>query len=256
MPTSSDDWIPFLERTGGVAPDLIGFGRSGKGGHLEYSLDCLTDFVDNFVDNWGLGRLELVAARLGRSGRAALSLRAPRPHRALVLFNSVPLVPGFHWHRVARLWRRPVIGELAMGATTSGSSRGRSERGRQAGWPDARIDAVWQQFDQGTQRAILRLLPLCGRAALEAAGAPLDTLDAARPRDLGRAGPWLAPALGEATTKRLADAPPRASVDAGHWPWLDEPRRGSSGVAARPGARRRRNHDQAPPRRPPIATTS
>src|SRR5579863_8174612 len=29
--TSSDDLIPFLERTGGLAPDVVGFGRSGKG---------------------------------------------------------------------------------------------------------------------------------------------------------------------------------------------------------------------------------
>jgi pimeloyl-ACP methyl ester carboxylesterase len=27
IPTSSDDWIEFLARTGGIAPDLIGFGR-------------------------------------------------------------------------------------------------------------------------------------------------------------------------------------------------------------------------------------
>jgi pimeloyl-ACP methyl ester carboxylesterase len=28
VPTSSDDWVTLLARTGGVAPDLIGFGRS------------------------------------------------------------------------------------------------------------------------------------------------------------------------------------------------------------------------------------
>ena len=30
VPTSSDDWLPFLDRTGGLAPDLLGFGRSAK----------------------------------------------------------------------------------------------------------------------------------------------------------------------------------------------------------------------------------
>ncbi|MDX6660967.1 MAG: hypothetical protein QOJ55_1789, partial [Solirubrobacteraceae bacterium] len=30
VPTSSDDWVSFLERTGGLAPDLPGFGRSSK----------------------------------------------------------------------------------------------------------------------------------------------------------------------------------------------------------------------------------
>ena len=34
-PTNSDDWLPFLERTGGIAPDLPGFGRSGKPAHFD-----------------------------------------------------------------------------------------------------------------------------------------------------------------------------------------------------------------------------
>ena len=37
VPTSSDDWVEFLALTGGVAPDLPGFGRSGKRADLDYS---------------------------------------------------------------------------------------------------------------------------------------------------------------------------------------------------------------------------
>ena len=32
VPTSSDDWRELLAVTGGIAPDLPGFGRSGKAG--------------------------------------------------------------------------------------------------------------------------------------------------------------------------------------------------------------------------------
>ena len=45
IPTARTTGSPFLERPGGIAPDLTGFGRSGKGGHLDYSLDGLTQFV-------------------------------------------------------------------------------------------------------------------------------------------------------------------------------------------------------------------
>jgi pimeloyl-ACP methyl ester carboxylesterase len=38
VPTSSDDWIAFLERTGGLAPDLPGFGRTGKRGDNDYTM--------------------------------------------------------------------------------------------------------------------------------------------------------------------------------------------------------------------------
>ena len=46
VPTSSDDWREFLPMTGGVAPDLIGFGRSAKGGHLDYSLNGYVGFIE------------------------------------------------------------------------------------------------------------------------------------------------------------------------------------------------------------------
>ena len=50
VPTSSDDWLPFLERTGGLAPDLLGFGRSGKGGQNDYSLEGIAHFIERYLD--------------------------------------------------------------------------------------------------------------------------------------------------------------------------------------------------------------
>src|SRR3712207_6684010 len=38
VPTASWDWIPFLERTGGFAPDLPGFGSSDKPADFDYSI--------------------------------------------------------------------------------------------------------------------------------------------------------------------------------------------------------------------------
>ena len=38
VPTSSDDWAALLELSGGLAPDLPGFGRTSKAGNLDYSL--------------------------------------------------------------------------------------------------------------------------------------------------------------------------------------------------------------------------
>ena len=36
VPTASWDWLPYLERIGGVAPDLPGFGRSDKPADFDY----------------------------------------------------------------------------------------------------------------------------------------------------------------------------------------------------------------------------
>src|ERR1035441_9905736 len=35
VPSNSDEWVEFLKLTGGLAPDLPGFGRSGKPGRSE-----------------------------------------------------------------------------------------------------------------------------------------------------------------------------------------------------------------------------
>ena len=46
-----------------------------------------------------------------------LAQRLPRRVERLVLINTVPLLPGYRWHRTARIWRTRGLGELAMGAT-------------------------------------------------------------------------------------------------------------------------------------------
>jgi pimeloyl-ACP methyl ester carboxylesterase len=223
VPTSSDDWLPFLERTGGVAPDLIGFGRSAKGGHLEYSLDSLTNFVDNFVDNLGIGRIKLVLHDWGGAVGLRFAMRHSERIERLVLFNSVPLVPGFRWHRYARLWRRPIVGELFMGAVTKKFFARSLREGtvNPEAFPDERIEAIWHQFDQGTQRAILRLYRSADEEKLAAAGAELSRLGQPALVIWGSLDPWLGPDLGQACAARLAGAALN-SVEAGHWPWLDQ----------------------------------
>ncbi|HEU0024726.1 MAG TPA: hypothetical protein VFQ12_08855, partial [Thermoleophilaceae bacterium] len=37
VPTASALWTPFLERIGGIAPDLPGFGESAKPAEFDYS---------------------------------------------------------------------------------------------------------------------------------------------------------------------------------------------------------------------------
>ena len=39
VPTAWWDWLPYLERIGGVAPDLPGFGASAKPADFDYSID-------------------------------------------------------------------------------------------------------------------------------------------------------------------------------------------------------------------------
>ena len=67
VPTSADDWLPFLERTGGIAPDLPGFGRSGKPASFDYSIPGYDRWLEAFLDHAGPRPLLAGGARLGRA---------------------------------------------------------------------------------------------------------------------------------------------------------------------------------------------
>jgi pimeloyl-ACP methyl ester carboxylesterase len=224
-PTSSDDWLPFLIRTGGLAPDLPGFGRSGKGGHLDYSLEGMADFVQRFLDERGVRRVRLVGHGWGAAIGLVLAQRSPQLVARLVLFDPVPLLQGFRWPRLVRVWRRPLLGELAMGVTSRAVLTRALRHGavRAEAWPDDRVAAVWDQFDQGTQRAILLLHRAADEERLAAAGAGLVGLRAPALIVWGERDPWLAAGLADAYGVRLPNATVQRVPDAGHWPWLDDP---------------------------------
>jgi pimeloyl-ACP methyl ester carboxylesterase len=225
VPTSSDDWVPFLARTGGLAPDLPGFGRSGKGGHLDYSLDGIAAFVERFLDEVVPARPARVKLVVHDWGAAALAWAQRHPERVerLVICNAVPLLPGYRWHRVARAWRRPLVGELTMGLTTR-FTLARGLRPAFAGpVPDDFVDALWPDFDQGTQRAILRLYRSAPEDLLAAKGRDLSCVGAPALVVWGALDPYIPSRFADAYAAALPGARVEHVGDAGHWPWLDRP---------------------------------
>jgi pimeloyl-ACP methyl ester carboxylesterase len=228
VPTSSDDWTEFLERTGGLAPDLPGFGRSGKGGHLDYSIDGHADFVERFLEDREIEVIKLVAHDWGAAGGLVFAQRHPERVERIVLVAPVPLFAGAgaSLHATSRAWKRPVLGELTMGFSTKWvlSRALRRASTRPDVWSDARLESTWEQFDQGTQRAILRLHRTSDDSALAAAGSLLQRLgDVATLIVWGERDRWLDPALAAAYGARLPHAVVETVADAGHWPWLDQP---------------------------------
>jgi pimeloyl-ACP methyl ester carboxylesterase len=224
VPTNSDDWLAFLERTGGVAPDLPGFGRSGKPGNLKYTIDEYALFLERFLDLVEIERVSLVMHDWGSVG-LAFAQRRPELIERLVIVNAVPFLPGHRWHRVARVWRTPVLGELVMGSTGRRTLRRASRESNAAPGPlpEAWLDTVLDHFDQGTQRAILRLYRSSPPEVLAAAGAQLGRLEMPALVIWGLLDPYIPDRFG----RTYADVLPHSELlelpDAGHVPWLDRP---------------------------------
>lgn len=214
VPTSSDDWLGFLARTGGLAPDLPGFGRSSKRGDLDYSMEGYERFVGAFLDLAEVERVQLLVHDWGAAG-LLWAQRNPERVERLVVLSSVPFLAGYRWHRIARAWRTPVLGEVTMGATT------RWSLGRVL--PRPVRDAAWPHFDQGTQRAILRLYRSSPEDRLARAGAGLGRIDCPALVIWSDRDPFIPAPFGDGYAAVLADARVVHLADAGHWPWIDRP---------------------------------
>src|SRR3954453_5383902 len=115
VPQSGEMWKPFLERTGGDAPDLPGFGKSAKPANGDYSFRALGRWVSDYTRE--LERFSLVVHDWGSVGLLA-AMDRPEAIERLVVMSAVPFLPGYRWHSVARVWRTPVAGELLMGLST------------------------------------------------------------------------------------------------------------------------------------------
>src|SRR2546423_11372918 len=93
-PVSSNSgsiWTPFLERTGGIAPDLPGFGRSDKSAAFDYSIGGDAQFLEAVVDELGPTPGALVGPDRGAVGRA---LPQERPHPIDRLPIAAPAAPA------------------------------------------------------------------------------------------------------------------------------------------------------------------
>jgi len=223
VPNTGAVWRPFLERTGGLAPDLPGFGLSAKPAAFDYSIAGLSGWLRAFMAERGVDRYSLVAHDWGA---VALALAQAEPERVerLVLLDAVPLLPGYEWHTLARQWRRPLIGEMAMGFTFKFVTRRLLRLPDGGDFPDDALDDIWDHFDHGTQRAILRLYRSAPPRALEAAGAQLDRIACPSLVVWGDADPYVPTGFAHDYAAALGGPAEVEVVEgAGHWPWIGHP---------------------------------
>jgi pimeloyl-ACP methyl ester carboxylesterase len=234
-PGSAEDWRDLLERTGdagrAIAFDLPGFGRADGPGRFDYRIEGYAEFVEEALRELGVERVHMVVHDFG--GPFGFAWAAANPDRlgSAVLFNA-GLGTARKWHRYARQWRRPVIGELTMLLTTKRRFREALAAGEGRPLPPELIERMYEDYGWKTRRAVLRLyrampLPYPPVPGWIDAIAALD-----RPALIvwGRKDPHLA----ERRVGELQKAFPSAEVvvleDSGHFPFADDPERVAAAV--------------------------
>jgi pimeloyl-ACP methyl ester carboxylesterase len=221
-PTNSDDWLPFLERTGGLAPDLPGYGRSDKPANFPYSIEGFSNLLEAFLAQRGVDRYSLVVHDWGGAA-LGLAQRAPERLDKLVIMNAVPLLPGYRWHTLARIWRAPLAGELFMGSSTRWAAKRLLKPGTSN--PDALIDSVWDHFDHGTQRAILKLYRSAPPPVLARAGERLGDIRCPALVVWGEDDIYIPVSFAQRYAEALGgDTRVQTLPGVRHWPWIDDPK--------------------------------
>jgi pimeloyl-ACP methyl ester carboxylesterase len=225
VPTASWDWLPYLERIGGVAPDLPGFGSSAKPPDFDYSIAGFDRWLEAFADAVGMERFSLVVHDWGAVG-LALAQRFPERIERLVIHTCVPFLPGYRWHWVARIWRRPVMGELFMATSSKWGFKQISRQSNTAPGPMPAwfIERIWRDFDPGTRRAILGLYRSSPPEVLARAGARLGGLRCPALILWPTHDPYLDTEFGRGYADALGGEVELDLIEnAGHWMWLDRP---------------------------------
>jgi pimeloyl-ACP methyl ester carboxylesterase len=226
VPVHSEDWLPFLERCGGVAVDLPGFGRSDKPAEFDYSIDGYRSWLDAFVTHLGWESHGLVVHDWGGGIGLGYAQEWPDRIERLVVINATPLLPGYRWHWIAKVWRTPLVGELFMGTSTRAGFKliSRQANATPGPLPDEFIDYFWKHFDHGTQRAILKLYRSAPPSVLAEAGRRLGELRCPALVLWGDRDPYLPARFADAYGQALGGETTVEVVEGtGHWMWLDKP---------------------------------
>ena len=227
-PTHGEDWLPFLERGGAaIAVDMPGWGRSDRpdASRFDYSMYGLSAFLERCLDELGVGQRKLVVHDWGSLALIGAQ-RRPELVEKLVVIDTVPLLPGYHWHWIAQLWRRKPIGEI-LNRTTSKSGMAllmRQATGDRKPMPPEFIDMVWRHWDRGTQAAVLALYRHANPDRLAAAGKDLNKLTCPSLILWGDRDPYLPTRFANAYAAALPSSKLQEVPAAGHWPWIDDAR--------------------------------
>jgi pimeloyl-ACP methyl ester carboxylesterase len=227
-PDAGADWEPLMKRVSEfatvVAPDMPGFGGADKRSDQDYTLAGYAAHLAGVINQLGLERVHLVAHDFG--GPFALTWAATHPEMvASVTMINTGVLLDYRWHRLARLWRTPLVGELIQRATTLRVAR-LVLRHDNPGLPEEWLQRIaGHAVPEGTKRAVLRLYRSTQSADMEALVAPLRKRDPDALVVWGDADVYI-PAEQAGRQREIF---PHIRIEmlpgVGHWAWLEQPDR-------------------------------
>jgi pimeloyl-ACP methyl ester carboxylesterase len=228
-PGSRLDWQSLVGSVGAfgraLAFDMPGFGQADKPANFDYRVEGYAGFVAGALGQLGIERVHLVVHDFGGPFGICWAAEHPDALESAVLFNTGSMT-NRRWHRMAKLWRTPMVGELVMVATNRRAWRRAMNAGPRP-LPAPFVDRMYDDFDRRTRRAVLRLYRATDLPYTPASGwiATLAELDRPALIVWGAKDPYVGPGRAEALKRAFPSAELIMLDQSGHFPFADDPDR-------------------------------
>lgn len=236
-PGSCDDWEGLIAAVSGEADgesatrprralafDLPDFGETVAQPGFRHDVLSYADFLDKALGVLGVRRVCLVVHDFG--GPIGLVWAAGHLDQlASVTLIDIGILPGYRWHRMARVWRTPVLGEISQAIVFRSGFRRTINASEPRGLPREFLDRMYDQYDKRTRKAVLELY----RATDEPGAGASEAAAHFAPHDIPALVIWGEhdAYLPSSYAARQRDAFPSADVHvlpaSGHWPFADSP---------------------------------
>jgi pimeloyl-ACP methyl ester carboxylesterase len=228
-PGSADDWERLVAASGesgrrALAFDLPDFGETVAPDGFEHTVPGYATFVGEALAELGIERAHLVLHDFGGPIGLVWTAMNPEALAGIVLIDT-GILPGYRWHRLARIWRTPIVGELLQATATRGAFRSLLNRNEPRGLPRDFVEKMYDHYDRRTRKAVLALY----RATDDPGAAAAEFSQLMAPRDLpalvvwGEDDAYLPSSYAYSQREAFPSADVHVLPASGHWPFADAP---------------------------------
>jgi len=232
-PGPKEDWEALMRRAGefarSVAPDMPGFGAADHPADFDYTSGGYARHLAGILDQLRIDRVHLVVHDFGGPWGLVWAVEHPDAFASVTLINTGVLL-DYRWHRLARIWRTPGLGDLFMATTTRAGVRMVVGHDNPRLSPSA-VDRIYEASrPRHTKRAVLKLYRATPASAMGALRAPLRELDRPALVVWGTTDAYIPWQQAERQLESFPSARIELLEGLGHWPFAEDPARVSEAV--------------------------
>jgi pimeloyl-ACP methyl ester carboxylesterase len=228
-PGSADDWEGLIGGAAGtgrraLSLDLPDFGETVAPAGFEHSVLGYATFLGEALQELGVERAHLVLHDFGGPIGLVWMMMTPDALASITLIDT-GILPGYRWHKLARIWRTPVLGELFQATATRPAFRFLLNRNEPRGLPRDFVEAMYDHYDRRTRKAVLALY----RDTDDPGSAAPELTKLLAPRDIpalviwGEHDAYLPSSYAERQREAFPSADVHVLPASGHWPFADAP---------------------------------